>query len=143
MSVNTAHVLKEAASTLVCEVNGTNHGEARQECRGPAGGLQLGPAQVELPPRQGLDRVVVGADELQVAASHPVPVVHPTGLRRPLRDPRGRGAHGHVQLTAHGTWWMSRGETVNTTLCLVSPPPDSAPTLAPLSSFLTLQSPPI
>ena len=62
------------------KVDPTDHCEAREQCRGPAGGLQLGPAQVEFPPGQGLHRVVVGADQLQVTASHPVPVVHPPAV---------------------------------------------------------------
>lgn len=87
-------------------IDTTDHCEARQQCRGPAGGLQLGPAQVEFPPGQGLHRVVVGADQLQVTASHPVPVVHPPAIWSPLGDTWGRGTHWHVQLTAHGTWWV-------------------------------------
>lgn len=109
------------ALKLVQRVNRTNHSEAREKCRGPAGGLQLGPAQVQFPPRQGLHGVVVGADQLQVTASHPVPVVHPPGVRSPLWDPWGGGAHRHVQLTAHGTWWVETGETVNSTLFSPSP----------------------
>lgn len=86
-------------------LNITDHGEAREQRRGPAGRLQLGPAQVELPPGQGLHWVVVGADQFQVTAPHPVSVVHPPSIWSSLGDPRRRGAHRHVQLTAHGTWW--------------------------------------
>lgn len=34
--------------------NKTDHCKAREQCGRPAGGLQLGPAQVQLPPGQGL-----------------------------------------------------------------------------------------
>lgn len=95
--------LKGLALLLSLKKSGvTHHSEAREQGRGAAGGFQFGPAQVELPPRQGLHRVVVGGDQLQVTAAHPVPVVHPSTLRHPLKAPQGWGAHGHIQLTAHG-----------------------------------------
>lgn len=72
------------ALKLVRKVNITNHCEAREQCRGPARGLQLGPAQVEFPPGQSLHRVVVGADKLQVTAPHPVPIIHPPSVWSPL-----------------------------------------------------------
>lgn len=84
-----------------------NHGKSGEQRRRPAGGLQLGSAQVQLPPRQRLHRVVVGADQLQVAAPHPVPVVHASSVGCSLRDPGGRRADRHIQLAAHGCW---RGE---------------------------------
>lgn len=78
----------------------THHGKAREEGGCPAGGLQLGPAQVELPPGEGLHRVVVGGDQFQVAAADPVPVIH--ALVAGLRAGGSGGVHRYVELGAHG-----------------------------------------
>lgn len=85
------------------KVSKTDHSEAGQEGGGPARGFQLGPAQVEFPPRQRLHRVVVGADQFQVTTPYPVPVIHPSAIWSPLRHPWSWGPHGYIQLTAHGT----------------------------------------
>lgn len=90
----------------------THHGETWEQSWRPAGGFKLGPAQVKLSPGQGLHRVVVGGDQLQVTAPHPVSVVHPPAILNPLWVPWGGGAHGHIQLTAHGNWWTTEKEKV-------------------------------
>lgn len=70
-------------------VKHTYHRKSREQRRGSAGSFQLGSAQVQLPPGQGLHGVVVGCHQLQVAAAHPVPIIHAFGAR--LRAASGSG----------------------------------------------------
>lgn len=68
-----------------------HHGEAGEQSRGPAGGFELGAAQVELAPGQRLHRVLVEAHHLGVTLADPVRVAD-GGRRRRQRQrwgPRG------------------------------------------------------
>lgn len=78
----------------------TYHRKSREQSRGSAGGFQLGSAQVQLPPGQGLNRVVVGGHQLQVAAAHPVPIIHALGARLRAAS-RSGGIHWDVQFRTH------------------------------------------
>lgn len=78
----------------------TYHCKSREQSRGSAGGFQLGSAQVQLPPGQGLNRVVVGGHQLQVAAAHPVPIIHALGARLRAAS-RSGGIHRDVQFRTH------------------------------------------
>lgn len=65
-----------------------HHGEAGEQSRSPAGGFELGAAQVEFAPGQRLHRVLVEAHHLGVTLADPVRVGD-RGRRRRRRRPRG------------------------------------------------------
>lgn len=46
----------------------THHGKAGEQSRSAAGGFQFGPAEIKPPPIQGVQRVLVGAHQLQVTS---------------------------------------------------------------------------
>lgn len=66
-----------------------HHGEAGEQSRGPAGGFELGAAQVELAPGQRLHRVLVEAHHLGVTLADPVRVADGGRRRRQRWGPRG------------------------------------------------------
>lgn len=67
-----------------------HHCKSGEQSRGSAGGFQFGSAQVEFSPGKGLHRVVVGGDQLQVAPSDPVPIIHALGARLRAAGRSGR-----------------------------------------------------
>lgn len=90
-----------------------HHGEARQQGGRAAGGLELGPAEVEAAPAERPQRVLTGPHEVQVAAVHELPV---RGRARGALDLRvQRGLFARVPLAAphpgdgHGGAKVPRG----------------------------------
>lgn len=67
-----------------------DHCKSREQSRGSAGGLQFSSAQVQFSPGKGLNRVVVGRDQFQVAAPDPVPIIHALCARLRAASRSGR-----------------------------------------------------